>query len=204
MIQSIFSSLTFTVFWVSMTQATNAALLVDIGDHVLLPDTPNQTITVTVSGGDSVQGLNFNLQIDDDGVNKAPSISAVDITGPQTIFGSNNTGQVDQGTGELVAGSQFGLRTTTAAAGTVIADGILALVTLDTTGRSEGSFTLNLANTLNGPTDFAGLAVSQFDNGSLTIAATAIPEPGSCVLFGMIGLVFASSRRRTSRIRGRS
>ncbi|MEM6363213.1 MAG: hypothetical protein AAF745_02220 [Planctomycetota bacterium] len=175
---------------------TNGALIVNIGDQVLLPDTPNQTITITVSGGDAVQGLNFNLQIDDAGGIKAPAISAVDITGPSTIFSGNNTGQTDVGTGELIPGSQLGLRTTTTSSGSVIADGTLAIVTLDTTGLASGNFTLNLSSTLNGPTDFAGIPVDEFQGGGLSIAATAIPEPNLAMTLSIAAASMMVTRRR--------
>ena len=75
------------------------APVIDTGDHYLLPDTPNQQIQILVSGGDLVQGLNFNSQIGDGGpelggVIDGPHITDIDVENG-TIFDDNNTGQFD-------------------------------------------------------------------------------------------------------------
>ncbi len=53
--------------------------------------------------------------------------------------------------------------------GTVPAEGLLAVVTIDTTGFDRGSWVLRVSGTANGDTDFAGLAATLVD-GSITIA----------------------------------
>jgi hypothetical protein len=135
-----------------------------VGSHVVQPNTPGQTIPIYVSGGWPVQGLNFNIQVADGGpsaggVLSAPVITDVDIL-TATIFAATNTGlRTDM---DPPAGAdpvpQHEYRGTTTAAGTVSAEGLLATVTIDTTGFERGSWSLVMSNTVNGSTDFAGLA----------------------------------------------
>lgn len=167
-----------------------------LGNYNLLPNQPNQTITIFVKGGQLVQGLNFNIQIADGGPVAAgsiigPGISGVDIlTG--TIFAGNNTGN-PPGNGILV--SQVAFYSTTTASGSVVAQGLLASVTLDTTGLLSGTFDLFLSNTLNSSTNFASMdpaLTPTIIDGSLTI----VPEPVSLMLTLGTGLMLLGRRNR--------
>jgi hypothetical protein len=151
-----------------------AGLLIQIGHHLLEPDKAGQTIPIYVSGGLPVQGLNFNIQVADGGPEvpggstDGPAIQHVDIlTG--TIFGDNNTGSADADGAHADAFPQVEWRSTTTRSGTVPAEGLLAVVTIDTTGFDRGSWVLRISGTANGDTDFAGLAATLVD-GSITIA----------------------------------
>ena len=154
-----------------------AGPLIVVGTHVLQPDTPGQVISVYVSGELPVAGLNFNLQIgyvelSSAQTPSAPRVEAVDIlTG--TIFADNHTDlRVDASQqGGQAPVPQHGYQATTTAAGTVPANGLLATVTIDTTGFLRGSWSLMLSNTVNGPTDFAGQAATVID-GQLVLAET--------------------------------
>lgn len=163
-----------------------------VGEHELLADTTDQLIEIMVSGGDSVQGLNLRLQVADGGTHPdaggsidGPKISNVDlVTG--TIFDGNNTGQND-----LLSLPQVSVQSITTATGTVVADGMLATVLIDTTGFMEGEFDLRAGSTLDGPTDFAGVPANITD-GSIRI----VPEPAS--FFGLltgVGMICAALRR---------
>ena len=76
-----------------------------VGDHELLANTTNQLIQIFVTGGNAVQGLNFNAQIADAGPSTpecqsggmidGPNITAADILSG-TIFDGNNTGAPPQ------------------------------------------------------------------------------------------------------------
>lgn len=119
--------------------AVDAALVIDVGEHDLLPNTPGQAVFIFVRGGDPVQGVNLNAQVEDGGTELAafggsidgPAISNVDIiTG--TIFAGNNNGPVNPELAFGVDFRQLELRTTTTAAGTVAADGLLATLIIDT------------------------------------------------------------------------
>ena len=87
---------------VSVTNVDDDLPVVLAGQHILLPNTPNQIIPIFVAGGFSVQGLNFHVQIADGGPEAGgsidgPGIQAVDLAGnpiAPTIFTGNNGGQV--------------------------------------------------------------------------------------------------------------
>ncbi|MEM1224666.1 MAG: hypothetical protein AAGJ40_03160 [Planctomycetota bacterium] len=177
-----------------------ADIVIDIGNPVLLPDTPDQVISIQSSGGEQVAGVNFNLQIDPV-VGVSPEITGLDIVGPGTIFTSSNTGQTGTTIGELdpinLASFQFALASATTTSGTVSSDGVLGFVTLDTTGIFGGSFVINMDSTFNGPTDFAPTPVNTFLGGSLTVAA--IPEPSSFTwMASAASLVLLTRYRRAS------
>lgn len=176
---------------------SQAEIIINVGDFQLFPDTPGQEIEILVSGGDPVEGLNFNVQIGDGGVDLGgttvgPSVADIDIlTG--TIFDGNHTGFVDP---EAVAGVDFPLveiRTTTTNMDTVAADGLLATLWIDTTDIHSGVFPLILGDQLNMATNFAGLPATITD-GTITI----VPEPSSLVLalLGVIVAVGFAARRQ--------
>ena len=94
----------------------------------------------------------------------APVITDVDIV-TATVFAVTNTGlrtDADDPAGTDPV-PQHEYRGTTTAAGTVSAEGLLATVTIDTTGFERGSWSLVMSNTVNGSTDFAGLAATIVD-----------------------------------------
>ena len=152
-----------------------AWLFIVVGNHVLQPNRAGQEIPIYVFGESPVAGVNFNVQIGDaelvaNGGVAAPTIEHVEIlTG--TIFGSNHTGlRASMDDPDSFSGvPQHGYQATTTASGTVIAGGLLATVTIDTTGVRNGSWTLGMSNTVNGPTDFAGLTATIID-GSIELA----------------------------------
>jgi hypothetical protein len=157
-----------------------ATPVIDVGGHVLLPDTPGQTIELFVTGGDLVQGLNLYVQVADGyptggGVIDGPNITGVDVvTG--TIFTPSNTGQDTD-----VALDQIWLVYTTTDEEIepfVSAEGRLATVTLDTTGFPSGTWELRLADTLNLDSDFAGVA-ADIRNGTIEIQ-----EPPAVIVVG--------------------
>jgi hypothetical protein len=172
------------VLGAAIAPLAGATPIIDVGNHLLLPNLPGQTILIYVTGGDAVEGLNLNVQVADGGSELAmfggsidgPAISDLDIvTG--TIFDGNNQGADDpEG---LLGGdfSQIELRTILTDSGTVAADGLLVTLTIDTTDYFSGQFDLRLFDTLNGPSDFAGIAASITD-GTITI----VPEPGTLAL----------------------
>jgi hypothetical protein len=149
---------------------------IEVGHHILVADTPGQVVRVHVEGGDSVQGVTFNLQIADGGPEaggemRGPVIRQVDLL-TNTVFATNNTGQRDLGSFPQIA-----IHATTTAAGSVPASGLLATVTIDTTGVTNGVFALSMSNTLNGATDFAGIPAN-IPDGSITVEQTGSPSLG--------------------------
>lgn len=178
---------------VSLASA-NGTPLIDVGVHSLLPDQAGQTVEIFVTGGVLVQGLEFNVQIGD--ATSGPVFEGVDIlTG--TIFGPSNDG--------IFPGSYITPRvayqgTTTVqtrdigyGAGYVSTSGLLATLTIDTTGISGGNYDLLLIGTQEGNTNFAGV-LAEVTNGSLSV----IPEPLSLSLMLVgSGLLLRRRSRRT-------
>jgi PKD repeat protein len=133
--------------------------VIDVGTHVLLADTPGQTIAIRVSGGHAIDGINFNFQLGDgsDGL-AAPVFTGLEIIAG-TIFDGKNSGQY----GPTVLPHIAMDGTVTAANQMVYADGVIGYVTIDTTGFDTGAWPLSMGNTLNGPTDFAGMPATILD-----------------------------------------
>jgi autotransporter-associated beta strand protein len=138
MIRKFAITLEFLVLAVSPLYAIP---LVDAGTHFLLPGTQTQ-IAILASGGDSVLGVNFYVQIGDGGVANSghdtkPIITTLDIVNdPRMIFYDNNTGAMPFSSGPLM----WGALTTTDPnkANTLPAAGTLALLTIDTARTTGG------------------------------------------------------------------
>lgn len=143
---------------------------IDVGTHYLLPDTPDQVIELYVTGGDDVEGLDLYVIVANGGPELetlgflepgtgivGPAITGVDIlTG--TIFADNNIGQIDGGSPDTPT-PQVAIFITATETGTVIAEGLLARITIDTTGFTGGTYDLSLS--LPGlETDFGAIAAS--------------------------------------------
>jgi len=197
------SLLVACTLWLGTSLAA-ADPLIEVGTHELLPNTPSQTVRLFVSGGDAVQGLNFNLQVADGGPEvpggsiDGPAITDVDIL-TATIFDGNNTGAQDVLQDLGLDYPQAAVYTTTTLSGTVAADGLLATVTIDTTGFYYGTWDLRMEDTFNGPTDFAGIGATVLD-GSITIqGGVGVPEPASVALLLLGGALLAVWRWRASR-----
>lgn len=161
-------------------------IVIDVGDYTLLPNTPGQTISIRVSGGAAVQGLNFNVQVADGyptgGSIDGPNITGLDLLGTAsnpTIFFANNSGARTP----VRSDPQVWSESLTTGSGTVNASGLLAVVTVDTSGWFGGSWSFALGNTQEGATDFAGLPATITD-GTITV----VPEPASATVVG-VGLL---------------
>ena len=141
---------------------------INVGIHNLNADMPHQIIQIDIAGVDVAQGVNFNIQVADGGPEAGgsilgPKITRIDIVGETlgglTIFTGNNTGQTDT----LVL-PQIWESTTTTSSETVTPNGVLGFVEIDTTGFFNSAiFDLIMSNTLNYPTDLAGIPVDVTD-----------------------------------------
>ena len=178
-----------TVF--GLSQLARATPIIDVGEHELLANTPDQSIQIMVAGGDDVQGVNFRIQVADGGTHPevggsidGPVITDIDLmTG--TIFDGNHTGQ-----NSLLSFPQVSVQSITTETGTVPANGLLATVTFDTTGFSDGEFNLHIGDTRDGATDFAGIPVNIMD-GSLRV----VPEPTGIAMLLTAAVLFAAAQR---------
>jgi hypothetical protein len=158
----------------------------------LLPDTPGQTVPVllTTDAADRVAGCNFNVEIGgagpDFGGVDGPRITGVDlVTG--TIFDGNNRGQTN-----INSLGQLAMYSIVTEGGTVPAGGLLATLTIDTTGFTTPgtTWTLALGQTNNGPTNFAP------DPAIITdCSIMLVPEPAAAALLGLGGLAMLIRRR---------
>jgi hypothetical protein len=180
------------VTFFALNTSLSAGLVVNVGSHLLQPDQANQTITLNLTGAVNLAGLDFRAQVEDGA--SGPKITGVDlVTG--TLFAANNSGP-----GSLQGGSWTPYRSVTTSAGTVSGDGVLATLTVDTTGiTSGGTWSLLLSATANGPTEFLDGSVelipATITDGSMTV----VPEPASMAVVGSLLLGGAwLIRRRTA------
>ena len=157
-----------------------SAASIQIGDHELRPNEPNQRVPIFVTGGEQVAGLNFYAQVGDGGPElenyggvpgtDGPAITAVNLK-ERTIFSTVSGNQDDQTSIPQVAIASVEFRTP---GKSTAANGLLAELTLDTTGFFEGSWDLRLSGVLDdfpgGPfdTDFAGIPIT-ISNGAIRL-----------------------------------
>ncbi len=170
-----------------------------VGNNALQPNQAGQFISIYVSGGQAVQGVNFNVKIGDGGTltggtDTGPTLQNVDLT--SGIFAPNNTGQ-SNGTSPLLWNSVV-----TTSSGFVNADGLLAILTVSTVGIPAGtikSLSLTPDPIFGGNTDFAGLSAN-ITNGTISV----VPEPSSISLMIVGGIMCGSLlyRKRSLRLNG--
>ena len=162
------------------------AAVITVGDHGLLPNLPGQVIQISVSGeqDEFVNTLVFYLQVADGGPEGVPYGGPGLIDGPRiqdvdilsgTIFKDDNVG--DYGGGPLIP--QF-WDSQTFSFGSVVANGLLATVTIDTTGFSASdSWALKMKGTLSGDSALSGPSVVEIENGFITIEGGIFPSNAS-------------------------
>jgi hypothetical protein len=200
------------VFSAILSLATLAqAASINVGTRTLQPNQANQTVDlIIVPGGtpEELLGLDFGVALGD-ASNSAPSndsgpiITSVDFVSAITIFGPNNIG--------VIAGSEIDFMrlragstvTNPASATQVLANGILARLTISTVGvpgriGQDLLFPLVLDNPLATTvlSDTQANNPLSIQNGFVRIAAL-VPEPATLVLGslgGLAGLVAVGRR----------
>jgi hypothetical protein len=191
----------------AVATVANASSVIVVGPHLLLPNTPGQTIQILVTGNDTtVQGMNFTSVIGDGGSifggvdDVVPTMTADIITG--AVFAPDGANAVNQNPGFVFGIGLAPWSVTTVSTNTGFGpfnrlnNGLLATLTIDTTGFTTGTWALSLDDPNVGTTDWAGSAEApSITNGSITI----VPEPTSVVLglFAAAGLGAVAIRRRT-------
>jgi hypothetical protein len=178
---------------------SSAAPVVNVGAFDLQPNTAGQVVEIRVTGTEQVNGVNFYAQIADAGpeplvagsAGDEPDITAVDLVGGGLLFAGGS--QSDLGSEPQLAIYMADID------GTVPADGVLARLTVDTTGFFFGSgpFALRLKDTREGPTTFT-LAADPFEvtpaitDGSIRI----VPEPAGAAAACLAAAGIRRRRRR--------
>lgn len=165
-----------------MWAPAQAATIV-VGSHLLQPNTPHQLVPIVVNGGEMVSGLDLFIQVGDGGPALAdlglpagtlgPKITSVDLKNG-TIFSNVQDQPTNLGSLEFDQTAFY----TLALIGEipeVPSNGLLATLTLDTTGLYGGNWDLQLNDVLpfselSGPyaTSFVG-AQTRIENGALRI-----------------------------------
>ena len=156
-----------------------------VGEHILRANQPNQTIQVFVTGGQQVAGAELFVMIGDGGPdlvelglpagNAGPMLTNVDVKS-KTIFSTIVDEPVDLGSFSQIANWSIAA---SAVNESVTANGLLATLTIDTTGFLEGTWDLAFGEILPrhpfGPfnTGFAG-TLSHIVNGSITVVPTQV------------------------------
>ena len=169
---------------------------VTLGNYYLLPNKPNQTISIYVTGGAEVGALNFNLQSGNGGPavggTPGPVFTNLDLV-DSTIFASDYETPLDLGSSPQVLTWDI----LTAEDGDyVAANGLLATVTVDTTGFSDGeTFPLLINHTLNGPTNFVYDGITPVTSTLVDGMITIVPEPSTLVLLAAGGVVLCGRMR---------
>lgn len=172
--------------------ASSEAITITVGDHTLAANTPGQQVQIMVSGGEQVSGLNLQVQVGDGGPELAdfglapgvdgPAITAVDLT-TGTIFAGVSEDEYSETGPRIPQYVCYSLAMTETGA-SVPATGLLATLTIDTTGFQGGTWDLRLGNVLPelGPynSDFAPTPATIL-NGSISITL-----PGDANLDGRV------------------
>lgn len=173
---------------------------INVGTFTLLPNTANQTITIPVTGGDSVTGFNLRSQIGDGtGPEVEPIFQSVDFgTGTiwaghsSTSLGGPVTGALSDAQASVVLNNP---------GDSVQALGGLVNFTISTVGVAPGSYPLLLSGTEIGlPSVFIGNQgvdiPALINNGTINVAST--PEPCVLSLMALGGAGILLRRRRSA------
>jgi hypothetical protein len=194
-----------------LTAVVQAEPTVVVGDHILLANTAGQNIPISVSGiaANTVNGITLSAMVNDGGTfyggTPGPTITGMDFDSGPTIWVAPNyvAGHAAPATffDNQLASANF-LIIGTALDFLPAGGGLVATLTIDTTGFGPGVYSLKLfgpalEDNVNN-TDFIGQNfLSSITNGTITI----VPEPSSVVLglFAVAGLGAVAIRKRRAR-----
>ncbi|HET6248230.1 MAG TPA: PEP-CTERM sorting domain-containing protein [Tepidisphaeraceae bacterium] len=169
-----------------------ATPIVNVG-AVTINQAANQSsvLTVTDTSGDSVEGLNFEVQITGTS-SPLPIISSVDIV-TNSVFAGHTNGQ--QGSGAITPQLYDAQVTTSSGVVTLPTTGTIATIVFDASSAPVGTYNLLLTGTLNGNTHYSGTSgqvTTTIANGTLVVT----PEPGAAGILLLGAGAFLGRRRR--------
>jgi len=191
------ASFCFAFVAASLVQAAT----INVGSHVLQPNTPNQQIPVFGDGGEPLTGYELMFQVSMAG-NEGPVFTGFVGNGPGTLFGNNTAG--DPVVGNVEAGNQRGVTayvsTTDPITVPLTTANPIGYLIVNTQGifaaSSDKVFALSAANSFFLTTDQNPQLDPIINDGLIRIQA--VPEPSTAVLGGLAALgalVFARRRR---------
>lgn len=177
-----------------------AAVVIDLGATQLLPDAADQPLQVTISGDERIGGVDFFIRISG---GDGGALPAFQIT-PQGVVGPLSGGVIAEGSGYVFTGALLFLDTVASAGSSanvallsgdlegVDPNGILLTLLVDTTGITEGQFTVEPVVGFD-ITDSLGQSVpgASVLNGTILI----VPEPGALALVAALGALLPRRRR---------
>ncbi len=218
-----FLTATLVAWMVLPAQAT----IISVGNHTLLPNTPNQTIPILISGGgeSNIVGSDLYVLVGDGGPEFTPpnwpGPTGTDAPGMEhlpgdvnlttgTIFTGNHTTPVDQFSAEGGSIPQlvgYSVNTSSGTVSDTAPNSVLAFLTFDTTGFTHGTWPVYLDDTAVGGSDFTDLVLSGSGSFAPTLVAgsiTVAPEPATLAL-AIAGLIpflgWGGKRRWRGRLR---
>ncbi len=177
-----------------------AAVEIYLGSTVLLPDTPDQMLNVTISGDEPIWGVDFFIRMEGDGAAVLPSFQ---IT-PQGSVGPLIDGVLAEGAGYVFDGVLTFLDTVMSSPTSanialltfddsgVDPNGILLTLLVDTTGVHEGRFVLEPMIEFDVTNAMGESLAPTIHPGEILIA----PEPGVASVALMVGGLLAMRQRR--------
>jgi hypothetical protein len=173
----------------SLTASAGAGEEILAATYYLYPNLPAQNITVSVSGGQNIQGVDLFAQIADGGPAVGGAIVGPSIVGsinnPGLLFANNNTGIINGNPGNMY-GNQLVILSTTTEAGTIVGAGPLATLTVDTEGFPSGTFALNLSGTAAGDSDLGAPRDAAVIDGSIIVPNVPGIIPGDVNIDGVV------------------
>jgi hypothetical protein len=196
---------------IGVAGASQAAIIVTAGNHVLQPNTPGQAINIliTATEGEAVHSMDFAAGINGGG-GPAPIITDIDVNGAGSLFDTSvNTSMVftfgpgfDPPGLEVLERVEFDSDDLNVPIGT---NQLLAQLIIDTTDFAAGQWALDLLHT-----GFDQLSLFAIEEG-LSVALpvtlvsgtiTIVPEPASwalcCLSLGVLVATNAARRRRSA------
>lgn len=188
-------AMAFLAAWCISAVSLAGTPTIDVGTIIVEPNKPNQTVQVWVTGGDAVSAFNLRAQIGN-GVHASPVFQSASFAGGiWDAYANTVTGEVPAGFEQY---AQYSVAFNTANQ-TVPANGLLATLTIDTTGfTTDAYYSLKLsgADLIGADSNFAASGgtdlAANITNGTIHVV---VPEPGPLSLLAIAAVALGWRRR---------